>query len=192
MAKGTPFTEQDLINRGFVKNEQTGEYEKPKSNLEIFPKSFTEKKEGETIGEIPAVKLDVRTKWFISYNVPSLKNSKRIVPNKHTKRGFLLLPSELHEEYKKMTEMQYTMFGIEFRRAVKVFGLSHPLFVEFTYIRSSRHKFDYTNAQDTVQDLMVKNQWIEDDSADHLLPIFIPYQYDKTNPGVLIRLITNK
>ena len=61
-----------------------------------------------------------------------------------------------------------------------------PYKIEFTFIRNSRRKFDYINPCQTVQDLMVKHDWIEDDNMDNLLPYFLPYSYDKENPGVNI------
>ncbi len=148
--------------------------------------------EGEkTIGEIPPIKLDIKTEFFIRGNVPSKKNSKRIVPIK-TKEGkmrSILIPSELHEAYKKETIMQYQIFGIEFLRAVKFYGLEYPLRIEFTYVRGSKHRFDYTNATDTILDLFTHHKWIEDDSADHIIPSFQPYEYDKQNAGVKIKLL---
>ena len=39
---------------------------------------------------------------------------------------------------------------------------------------------------------MVSNKWIEDDSADHIIPVFGLYEYDKQTPGVKIKLITSK
>ena len=68
-------------------------------------------------------------------------------------------------------------------------GLEFPVVVSFKFIRGSRHKFDYINPAQTVQDLMVKNGWIEDDNANFLIPVFEKYSYDKKNPGVKIRLL---
>lgn len=36
---------------------------------------------------------------------------------------------------------------------------------------------------------MTANSWINDDSADHIIPVFRPYEYDKENPGVKIKLL---
>ena len=35
---------------------------------------------------------------------------------------------------------------------------------------------------------MVKYDWLEDDSSDHLLPMFDIYEYSKDKPGVLITI----
>ena len=42
-----------------------------------------------------------------------------------------------------------------------------------------------------VQDDMVKHHWIDDDNCENILPVFEPYEYNKENPGVEIKLIKN-
>lgn len=130
----------------------------------------------------------ITTEWFIRGNVPSKKNSKRIVQHPKTKRS-ILIPSEAHEMYKKLTAMQYQVFGIEFKKAVKHYNLTYPLRVEFTYVRESKHRADFTNCQDTLQDLMVLHSWLPDDDMLHIIPSFQPREDDKNNPGVRIKLL---
>ena len=36
---------------------------------------------------------------------------------------------------------------------------------------------------------MVKHGWLPDDDCSLLIPVFEPYEYDKENPGVEIKLI---
>ena len=36
---------------------------------------------------------------------------------------------------------------------------------------------------------MVKNNWIEDDNAEYMIPVFEQYEYDKENPGVYITIL---
>jgi len=155
-----------------------------------------EKVEGEkTIGEIPSIKLDIKTEWFIKSksSVPSKKNSRQNL------RSGISIPSKKHAEYVNETEMRYEMFGIEFRRAVTFYGLQYPLNIEFTFIRATKHSFDYCNACQTCEDIMkdkydkkgtlVRKGWIPDDSADYIKPSFGDYQYDKDNAGVKIKLL---
>jgi hypothetical protein len=94
--------------------------------------------------------------------------------------------------------MQYDVFGREFRAAVEYYKISAPYRIEFTFIRSSRHSFDYCNACQTCEDMMkdqykkkvlVRKGWFEDDSADFIIPVFKQYEYDKQNPGVRIKLL---
>jgi hypothetical protein len=61
-----------------------------------------------------------------------------------------------------------------------------PLAVHFQFVRATKHQFDYINPAQTVQDLMVKFGWIDDDNADEVVPVFEPYTFDKTNCGVWI------
>lgn len=138
------------------------------------------------VNESPDFEHKVCTEWFITYNVPSKKNS-RINFIKNGKQ--ISLPSKNHAEYKKVTAIQYNVFGIEFRKAINHFGLKPPFKVEFTFVRSTKHRFDYCNAAQTCEDLFTENKWIEDDSADFLIPSFKPYRYDKNNPGVHIKLL---
>jgi Holliday junction resolvase RusA-like endonuclease len=127
-------------------------------------------------------------KIFIPGNVPSLKNSKQIisipVKGRPGVKRPMLTSSKRHKQYKKDTAMYWTTLGLGFVKIVK--PLPKPLHIHFQFIRGSKHKFDYTNALDTVQDLMTEFGWIDDDNADEILPIIEQYQYDKENPGVFI------
>jgi len=192
------FSIQPLLDKGYVLDEKTGILTPPKLESPYI-KQQRAKNEGlilkEKVVETPDFTAKINTEWMIrsKSSVPSKKNSRQNF------RSGISIPSKKHAEYVKSTEMQYTVFGIEFRRAVKFYGLEYPLRVEFTFIRSTRHSFDYANALQSCEDIM-KNQydkkknliregWFPDDSADYLLPSFQPYQYDKNNAGVLIKLL---
>ena len=144
----------------------------------------------EKVVETPNFTVNIKTEWFIKgYNVPSKKNGRQSFVNKKTGKQ-VNIPSKLHAEFKKMTSMQFAVFGVEFRSAVKALGLEYPLRIEFTFVRDSKRRFDYANSLQTCEDLMVENKWIEDDSADHLIPSFGLYEIDKNCPGVKIKLLT--
>lgn len=117
--------------------------------------------------------------WFIPYNVPSSKNSKQWT-------GKILISSKATQDYKRATAKYYSLYGKEFREITE--NLPKPLKVSFTFIRGSKHKFDYINPLQTVQDIMVKYNWIEDDNADIIIPEFKPYIYDKKKSGVIIEI----
>ena len=121
---------------------------------------------------------------FIPGNVPSSKNSKRFVRTRNGKPR--LIHSETAMRYIKATEWDYISGKKKFQDMIK--GLEKPYYVSFTFIRDSKRKFDYVNPAQTVQDLMVKYGWIEDDNCEILIPVFEPYQYDKEKPGVIISL----
>ena len=116
---------------------------------------------------------------FIAGNVPSSKNSKRWT-------GKMLINSKTVMKYIKDTDKQYKRFRSDFQGMIR--GMNFPIIVSFKFIRGTKHRFDYINPAQTVQDLMVKNEWIEDDNMNFIIPHFEPYEYDKENPGVEIKV----
>ena len=119
---------------------------------------------------------------FIPGNVPSSKNSKQWT-------GKYLVHSKTAARYIKNTGILYKANKQYFKQMVE--GIEPPYTVSFKFYRGSRRKFDYINAAQIVQDLMVKYEWIEDDNCEFLIPYFEVYEYDKVNPGVEIRVINN-
>lgn len=81
-------------------------------------------------------------------------------------------------------------------------GLKLPYYIEFTFYRNSKHRFDYHNIVQMVLDTMcnelkignktVNFNWLPDDNADVVKPYFGDYVYDKKKPGVLIRILKEK
>jgi len=122
---------------------------------------------------------------WIPGNVPSSKNSRTF--NMRMKRSFA---SKTVQRYIRSTKSFY-------EENKKLFlswcdQTSPPHIIEFTFVRGTKHKFDYINPAQTVQDLMVKYGWIEDDNCTIMKPQFGDYSYDKDNPGVYIRLVNGK
>lgn len=192
MAKqGHSYTEETLRKMGLVETSPGVYAPANKGKTSPFIESVKNPKElvvREKVIETPDFTAKVKTEWFIKgYSVPSKKNS-RINFVRNGKQ--LSIPSKKHAEYVKMTAMQYKVFGIEFKKAVELFGLEYPLRIEFTFVRATKHTFDYCNACQTCEDIM-KGHWIPDDSADYIIPYFKPYKYDKETPGVIIKLLTN-
>jgi len=184
MAKQKGFTQADLERMGMVEVEK-GVF---KRQSEIKPNTSDITIVKAKVNDSPDFQAKVVTEWFIrSGNVPSKKNSRQ----NFVKNGKQIsIPSKRHAEYVKVTAMQYAIFGKEFRHAIATLGLKYPLKVEFTFIRDSHRRWDYANALQTCEDIMVSSGWIDDDSADHLIPVFAPYEYDKVNSGVRIKLLT--
>ena len=114
---------------------------------------------------------------FISGNVPSSKNSKRWT-------GKMLISSKTTMKYIKNTQYDYINNKNKFKSMIE--GLEKPYIISFKFIRGTKHKFDYINPCQTVQDLMVKHQWLDDDSCKDIIPVFEKYEYNKENPGVYI------
>ena len=121
-------------------------------------------------------------KWFIPGNVPSSKNGRRWT-------GRYFVSSKATTKYRKETAKYYDKFRKGFRKQLAKLEL--PVKISFKFIRGSKHKFDYINPAQTVQDDMVKHKWIDDDNCENILPVFEPYEYNKENPGVEIKLIKN-
>lgn len=140
---------------------------------------------------------------FIEGEVPSSKNSKEIgfiflkrgTPGKiYVRRNDSFLPVRLNlnsskqtKKYIKDRSILYVAHKQEFEKLVE--GKLPPYKVEFTFHRKTRRKFDYINAAQIVQDLMVEFGWIEDDNCEFLIPYFGEWIHDKENPGVTISIL---
>lgn len=124
---------------------------------------------------------------FISGNVPSSKNS-RIWTGRYS------VVSKTVKKYITNSKDQWMENREKFISQLPIDtnnNVIYPIYVEFQFIRGSRHQFDYINPAQTVQDLMTKYEWIPDDNSDILIPSFKPYVYDKGNPGVFIHILIN-
>lgn len=117
---------------------------------------------------------------FIEGNVPSSKNS-RVFTGKH------FIASKSTREWYSSTENSFRQNLKKFKSMLE--GKSKPYIIEFEFIRKSKHKFDYINPAQTIQDAMVKQGYLDDDNADEMIPVFKKYKYDKKNPGVFIRVL---
>lgn len=126
---------------------------------------------------------------FIPYNTPSLKNSKQWT-GKH------LIASKSVRDYIALTKKDYEDNRIKWLEMIK--DKQPPYFLGLHFYRKSRHKFDFINACQIVQDLMVKYGWVEDDNMDFIIPVCLcytednqikGYTYNKDNPGVEITVL---
>lgn len=120
--------------------------------------------------------------FFIPGNVPSSKNSKMWT-------GKFLVDSKTTQQYKKTTKSAWQKEAKTFKEQFD--SLPKPVKVTFVFHRKSKHKFDYINPAQTVQDLMVDHGWIPDDNADEIIPVFEPFVYNKEHPGVFISIPNN-
>ena len=136
------------------------------------------------------------SRWiYIPGNVPSLKNGKDIIQIaikgarpcpvcKKRKSRPMLTASKTHKAYTKSTSYLWKAQAAAFRGiAAKHEG---RLSVCLYFVRDSRRIWDFTNATDTVQDLMVEHGWIEDDNVKFMAPFFSGYHVDKAEAGVYI------
>jgi len=121
--------------------------------------------------------------WFIPGSVPSSKNGRRWT-------GKYFIASKTVMNYRKIAKDYYIKYADDFKKELAKQNL--PVEIKLTFVRATKHKFDYINPAQTVQDDMVTYGWIEDDNVDFMKPSFGDYQYDKKNPGVYIEIINNK
>lgn len=122
---------------------------------------------------------------FIPNNVPSSKNNKV-----WTGRYFIWSKRAL--AYKKDTKEQFLLNKDLFLSMLE--GKEKPYIVGFHFVRNNKHKFDFVNMVQTMQDLMVEYEYLEDDNCDIMLPFPLIindkyYQIDKNNPGVYITIL---
>jgi|TARA_R110000737_G_scaffold332023_1_gene348714 hypothetical protein len=121
---------------------------------------------------------------FIPGNVPSSKNGRR-----WTGRYFIV--SKQTATYYKTSKKYWIDNKEEFLKLLKGKNSKNkkPYRISFKFVRKSKHKFDYINPAQTIQDEMTKYGWIDDDNADEIIPIFLEYEYSKDNPGVYINVL---
>lgn len=119
-------------------------------------------------------------KIFIPTNVPSSKNSR-------VWTGRFFIASKAVAKWRKETKPYWEQYKDDF--LMDCCGKGSPIEVRFTFVRGSKHKFDYANPLNTIQDEMVKHGYIPDDNADEILPVLAPYIYDKVTPGVYIEIL---
>jgi len=145
----------------------------------------------EKVVETPDFTAKVKTEWFIPYQVPSKKNSRQVFVHPKTKK-LMNIPSKSYSEYKSATKRYWEIFGVEFRRAVEVLDVKRPISVEMTFIRKTNQLVDFFGPGESVFDLMTDFGWWEDDNCRVAKPFFADMIVDKENPGVIIKILTNK
>lgn len=128
-----------------------------------------------------------REVFFCPTSTPSSKNGRRWT-------GARFLPSKATVKWREETNTWWEENKERFKE--QLIGLEKPYLVGFHYVRKTRHKFDKVNPDQTIQDEMVKHEWIDDDNCDEMIPFPLSlngkwYTYDKENPGAYI-VVFNK
>ena len=117
---------------------------------------------------------------FIPGNVPSSKNGKRWT-------GKYLIHSKTVMNYIKHSKEHWVNNKFRFLELLEDKDI--PYNISFKFIRNSKRKFDYINPCQTVQDLMVKYEYLQDDNCKYIIPSFEPYEVSKDNAGVIIKVL---
>lgn len=125
---------------------------------------------------------------FIPGNIPGLKNNKQIVRKR-------LINGPKIVQYFKDTASYWDQYAAEFKAAYS--ECDKPIVVLFHIVRKSRHRWDFDNTCNTIQDKLSEHGWVEDDSANHMFVAPLPidgklWSYDPENPGVYIQLLSCK
>ena len=135
------------------------------------------------------IKKDVEDNlFFCPTGTPSSKNSRQ-----WTGRRFL--PSKATNLWRTETEEWWINNKKEFEDELK--GLKKPYLIGIHFVRKSKHKFDFVNPVQTIQDEMTKHGYILDDNCDEMMPFPLCidgkwFSYDKLNPGAYIKVFKKK
>lgn len=137
---------------------------------------------------------------FIPYNTPSLKNSKiktarGIFHSKTVTKYLRALGIQAYSPSKKYVK-GYKRRPNEFADIFDEVNWDKPtetIILGFHFVRNSKRKFDFQNANQIVLDLMTAHDLIEDDNMDWVIPIPFKmndkwYSHDKINPGVYLTI----
>jgi Holliday junction resolvase RusA-like endonuclease len=120
---------------------------------------------------------------FIPGNVPSSKNHRIWT-------GKTLISNKATRDYKDHTEVHWTRNKAEWFK--KIEGLQPPYKISLFFNRNTTQRFDYINIAQVIFDLMTKWGWIDDDSANFVIPVFKGFTKDATNPGVFIDIVRSE
>ena len=117
--------------------------------------------------------------------MPSSKNNK-------VWTGKFLVWSKNAQKYKKETKEYWEENKEVFKKLIK--NKKTPLIIGFHLVRKSKHKYDFVNPVQTLQDLMVLYEYLEDDNTTIMFPVPLEIDgsydsYDKENPGVFIKIL---
>lgn len=112
----------------------------------------------------------------IEGEIHSSKNSRRILRNSKTGQPYVA-KSESAKLDEESFSLQLASQRDEWERMTN--GLEYPLVITFLFHRATKRRFDYVNLAQGILDAMVKAGYLPDDSADYVIPAFLPYTVDK-------------
>lgn len=123
----------------------------------------------------------------IKGEIHSSKNSKRIFTNRRTGKPFITKSAASKRDETEIVAQLLEQLHV-WRAATS--GLPHPMCVGFAFRRKTKARFDYINIAQGICDAMVEANYLPDDSAEYLIPVFMPYVVDKHNPGCTLTIIS--
>lgn len=152
---------------------------------------------------------------FIPNNVPSLKNGRDIfnppnagypmlIKSKSVKKYLRIMGIK---DYRTRLDKKQKAAGVlkveEYVKRPNLFrqyvgdyfeGVEYPVVVKFFFVRSSKRRFDFTNAVDIIADLLTAHDFIIDDDMGHFIPMPMRsegkwYSVDPEKPGVWLEIV---
>jgi hypothetical protein len=143
--------------------------------------------------------LDKELTIFIKGNIPSLKNSKikGKFPSKTVMKWLRLYGIQSYSASRKEVKFFKTIpkkYNFEDIASPLKKCTDYPLKLGFHFIRDSKRNWDFGNACQIVQDLLVAFDYIPDDNVNYVLPFPLEidgkyWSYDKDNSGVIIKIL---
>lgn len=135
---------------------------------------------------------------FIYGNIPSSKNSKVMGKflSKTVTKWLRLYGIKSYSSSRKTVEhfvkVKKTYDMLELLSPIKEFT-KYPLKLSYHFVRGSKHKWDFGNVCQVINDVMTAYNVIPDDNVDYILPFPLEidgkyWSYDKNNPGVFIQI----
>lgn len=127
--------------------------------------------------------------FWIGLNTPSSKNNRQWT-------GTHFIPSDRTLFWRENTDHQWLMQKKRFLEVTK--DLPRPLYIQFIFVRKSKHKYDFPNMLQGILDAMKEGEkdyhygWIKDDDTTNILPYPGEDIYDKHYSGCFIRVLKTK
>lgn len=115
----------------------------------------------------------------------SSKNHKQIFKNK---KGNLFI-AKPNKAMRAEQSLKAMLLQVKPQwNAMRMMAGDPPWIVELKIFRRTRVRFDYVNIVQQLFDCMTAVGMLPDDCADYVIPQFLPYEVDKTNPRVEITI----
>lgn len=113
----------------------------------------------------------------------SSKNGQQIIYNKRLERLMVIKKAVARQQDNQLKILLMANKRI-WEKMIE--GKKYPLKVGFYVWRKTKRRFDWGNIVQGLQDSMVKNGYLPDDSAFYLTPFFLGFDVDPNNPRVEI------
>lgn len=111
----------------------------------------------------------------------SSKNGQQIIYNKRLERMMVIKKAVARQQD---NTLKILLMANKRTWDKMIEGKKFPLKVGFYVYRKTRRRFDWCNIVQGLQDAMVRNGYLPDDSAQYLTPYFLGWSVDSEKPRV--------